>query len=96
MISGAWPVRVLAKRVQETIFRERRSQQHALTKIASHHDQGLEIRNRIDTFGDHDAAETMGKINRRLAYRGVGDVDCTVLDEQSMQFELGERQVTQA
>jgi hypothetical protein len=30
----------------------------------------LKIRNRIDTFGNHDTAETVGKINRRLAYRG--------------------------
>jgi hypothetical protein len=67
-----------------------------LAKIASHHDQGLKIRNSIDTFGNHDTAETMGKVNRRLAYRGVGHVNRTVLDKQSVQFELGERQIPQA
>jgi len=41
-----------------------------LSKITPLHDRSLKIRNRIDTFGDHDTAETVGKINRRLAYRG--------------------------
>ena len=77
MICGAWLVRVLAKRVQEPFFRQRWSKQHPLAKIAPHHDQGLKIRNRIDTFGNHDTAETVGKINRRLAYRGIGDVFLT-------------------
>jgi hypothetical protein len=96
MIASAWSVRVLTERVQETIFRQRGSHQHPLAKIAPHHDQSLKIRNRIDTFGDHDTAETVGKINRRLAYCGIGDVDCTVFDKQSVQFEFGKRQITQA
>lgn len=77
MICGAWLVRVLAKRVQEPFFRQRWSKQRPLAKIAPHHDQGLKIRNRIDTFGNHDTAETVGKINRRLAYRRIGDVFLT-------------------
>lgn len=77
MICGAWLVRVLAKRVQEPFFRQRWSKQRPSAKIAPHHDQGLKIRNRIDTFGNHDTAETVGKINRRLAYRGIGDVFLT-------------------
>ena len=77
MICGAWLVRVLAKRVQEPFFRQRWSKQRPLAKIAPHHDQGVKIRNRIDTFGNHDTAETVGKINRRLAYRGIGDVFLT-------------------
>ena len=77
MICGAWLVRVLAKRVQEPFFRQRWSKQRPLPKIAPHHDQGLKIRNRIDTFDNHDTAETVGKINRRLAYRGIGDVFLT-------------------
>ena len=77
MICGAWLVRVLAKRAQEPFFRQRWSKQRPLAKIAPHHDQGLKIRNSIDTFGNHDTAETMGKVNRRLAYRGIGDVFLT-------------------
>ena len=84
MIASAWLVRVLAERVQKAIFRQRGSHQHPLAKIAPHHDQSLKIRNRIDTLGDHDAAETVGKINRRLAYRGVGDVDRTVQTKRAI------------
>jgi hypothetical protein len=87
---------VLAKRLQEPIFRQRWSKQHALAKITAHHNQGLKIRNRIDTFRHNDTAETMGKINRRLAYRSVGDVNRTVLDKQSVQFEFDERQIPKA
>jgi hypothetical protein len=81
LIGGAWLVRVLAKRVEEPFFRQRWSKQRSLAKITPHHDQGLKIRKRINTFGNHDTAETAGKINRRLAYRSVGDVNCTVLDK---------------
>ena len=84
MIGSPWLVRVPAKRIQEPIFRLRWSKQHPLAKIAPHYDQGLKIRNSIDTFGNHDTAETVGKINRRLADRGVGDVNCTVLDKQTV------------
>ena len=96
MICGAWFVRVLTKRVQEPFFRKRWSKQRPLAKIAPHHDEGLKIRDRVYTFGNHDTAETVSKINRRLAYCGVGDVNCTVLDKQSVQFEFGERQISQA
>ena len=96
MIGSARLVRVLAERVQESIFRQRWRKQHPLAKIAPHHDQGLKIRNRVDAFGNHDTAKTVGKINRRLAYRRVGDVNCTVLNEQSVQFEFEERQIPQA
>ena len=64
MIASAWPVRVLTERVQEAIFRQVGSHQHA--------------------FGNHDTAETVGKINRRLAYRGVGDVDRTVQTKRAI------------
>ena len=60
-----------------TVLSAEVEQQRPLPKIAPHHDQGLKIRNRIDTFDNHDTAETVGKINRRLAYRGIGDVFLT-------------------
>jgi hypothetical protein len=87
---------VLAKRVQEPFFWQRWSKQRPLAKITPHHDQGLKIRNRIDTFGNHDTAETVSEINRRLAYCSVGDVNCTVLYKHCVQFEFGERQISQA
>jgi hypothetical protein len=87
---------VLAKRVEKPPFRQRWSKQRPLAKIAPHHDQGLKIRNRIDTFGNHNTAETVSKINRRLAYCSVGYVNGTILYKQCVQFEFGERQISQA
>jgi hypothetical protein len=72
---------VLSQRVKESVLRHRRGNQHALTEIAAHHHQGLQVGNAFDASRDCHAAESMGEINCGLANCCVGNIDSAILDE---------------
>jgi len=57
-----------------------------LAKIAPHHDQGLKIRNSIDTFGNHAGVEGSGQ--RQDALDDGGTIrEQQALDERAIDLE---------
>lgn len=48
LLGGTRLVHMLSQRIKESVFRKRRSNQRTLSKITAHHDQRLQICDRID------------------------------------------------
>ena len=86
----------LVQKVEELLARQRRRDQVALTEIAAHRHEGLQIGLAFDAFGSRRAAEAMRKIDGSLADRPIGGVDRAVLHEAAIKLDLDKSQLAQA
>lgn len=84
LLGGTRLVHILSQRIKESVFRKRRSNQRTLSKITAHHDQRLQICDRIDASGHRTAVKPMREIDGGLTYRSIGNVNRTIVDKRSM------------